>query len=66
MDNGECLDLIEKVCYGDDVIRHEIQTYLVRNMKIRVKKWVKWVESESSVSVPSANMEGAGSPDAFP
>lgn len=63
MDNGECLDLIEKVCYGHDVIRYEIQTYLVRNMKIRVKKWV---ESESSVSVPSANMEGAGPPDAFP
>lgn len=58
MDNGECLDLIEKVCYGDDVIRHEIQAYLVRNMKIRVKKWV---ENESSV-----NVEGAGPPDAFP
>lgn len=26
MDNGECLDLIEKVCYGDDVIRHEDQS----------------------------------------
>lgn len=34
MDNGECLDLIEKVCCDDDdVIRHEIQT--VRNVKVR-------------------------------
>lgn len=31
--------------------------------KIRVKKWV---ENESSVSVPSANVEGAGPPGAFP